>query len=157
LKRKVSDTEFNAQLKNKNSVISMKSASKNYNMSVDDKYSCELVGLWNTLRKYEPDHDYFFKNLNTEVGRECYKHVKHEYKHQSSGIYPDITNSNASHHSKTDDIMIELEPDVKEIIKYRFFDRMSFKEIGEQYGCGKTWAKVKTDRAIEKIRKDNCK
>lgn len=46
----------------------------------------------------------------------------------------------------------ELKQDQLKLIEMRFFEQMSFKEIGEQLGLTENNAKVKTFRAVEKLR-----
>jgi RNA polymerase sigma-70 factor (ECF subfamily) len=45
-----------------------------------------------------------------------------------------------------------LKPDQLQLIEFRFFEQLSFKEIGEQLGLTENNAKVKTFRALEKLR-----
>lgn len=45
-----------------------------------------------------------------------------------------------------------LKPDQLQLIEMRFFEQMSFKEIGEALGMTENNAKVKTFRAVEKLR-----
>lgn len=45
-----------------------------------------------------------------------------------------------------------LKPDQLKLIEMRFFEQMSFKEIGEELGLTENNAKVKTFRAVEKLR-----
>lgn len=46
----------------------------------------------------------------------------------------------------------ELKQDQLKLIEMRFFEQMSFKEIGDQLGLTENNAKVKTFRAVEKLR-----
>lgn len=46
----------------------------------------------------------------------------------------------------------ELKQDQLKLIEMRFFEQMSFREIGEQLGLTENNAKVKTFRAVEKLR-----
>jgi RNA polymerase sigma-70 factor (ECF subfamily) len=45
-----------------------------------------------------------------------------------------------------------LKPDQLKLIEMRFFEQLSFKEIGEELGLTENNAKVKTFRAVEKLR-----
>ncbi len=45
-----------------------------------------------------------------------------------------------------------LKPDQLQLIEMRFFEQMSFKEIGDALGLTENNAKVKTFRAVEKLR-----
>lgn len=45
-----------------------------------------------------------------------------------------------------------LKPEQLQLIELRFFEQLSFKEIGEQLGLTENNAKVKTFRALEKLR-----
>ncbi|MCC6701901.1 MAG: sigma-70 family RNA polymerase sigma factor [Fluviicola sp.] len=45
-----------------------------------------------------------------------------------------------------------LKPDQLKLIEMRFFEQLSFKEIGENLGLTENNAKVKTFRAVEKLR-----
>jgi RNA polymerase sigma-70 factor, ECF subfamily len=45
-----------------------------------------------------------------------------------------------------------LKPDQLKLIEMRFFEQLSFKEMGEQLGLTENNAKVKTFRAVEKLR-----
>ena len=45
-----------------------------------------------------------------------------------------------------------LKPDQLQLIELRFFEQLSFKEIGAQLGLTENNAKVKTFRALEKLR-----
>ena len=49
-------------------------------------------------------------------------------------------------------VLQSLKPEQLKIIEMRFFEQMSFKEIGEQLGLTENNAKVKTFRVLEKIR-----
>lgn len=53
-----------------------------------------------------------------------------------------------------------LKPEQLKLIELRFFEQLSFKEIGDQIGLTENNAKVKTFRAVEKLRlhfmKINC-
>lgn len=45
-----------------------------------------------------------------------------------------------------------LKPDQLKLVEMRFFEQLSFKEMGEQLGLTENNAKVKTFRAVEKLR-----
>lgn len=62
------------------------------------------------------------------------------------------TNEREMHRSRLLKALQELKQDQLKLIEMRFFEQMSFKEIGEQLGLTENNAKVKTFRAVEKLR-----
>lgn len=61
-------------------------------------------------------------------------------------------NENELHRSRLLKALQELKQDQLKLIEMRFFEQLSFKEIGEQLGLTENNAKVKTFRAVEKLK-----
>lgn len=62
------------------------------------------------------------------------------------------TNEKEMHRSRLLKALQDLKQDQLKLIEMRFFEQMSFKEIGDQLGLTENNAKVKTFRAVEKLR-----
>jgi len=131
-KKHISNQEYENYLNNPSYRNIMNFASKNFlgNMDQDEIESCRLVALWNAMQQWKPNKKTFKSYLYQHVKWECLKHLQKQYKNSSIIFEPDTVPPDPLLY----DLMNELGPYYKDVVEKKYFDNMTLREIGEEYG-----------------------
>lgn len=128
---KIDNEEYKEYLSNSKYMSTMQCACNNFrgNLSEDEIYSCQLIGLWKTMQNWKPNGKSFKSFLYQNVRWQCLQFLK-----DNKPFLPIISDPTISYSSLASDLMDELGPYYEDIVHKKYFDNMTLREIGEEYG-----------------------
>lgn len=109
----------------------------------DEIRSCQLIGLWQCLRKC--NRKSIIPYLYSCVRGECLKYLNSQGKEKVS---ENIEKSVLPHF----DMLEALNDETKHLIHQRFFQNMTFKEIGNKNGYSHETARKRVQKALESLK-----
>jgi len=150
----ISNSEFDAALKNVDNIRIMKTATKKYRRSLnkDELKNCQYHGLLNALKTYKPKMK-FTSWLYCHVNWACYEYCEQIKTNEISLNSPNRlsveTIAPVAHYFDG------LPPDMTRILSQKFIDQMSLRDIGKANGYSCYTAKRKLDEAL-KLVEERC-
>jgi RNA polymerase sigma factor (sigma-70 family) len=157
----ISNSEFEAAYENIDNQKIMRSVCKKYKtfLSSDVLHTCRLHGLWKCLiyHKKNDSNIKFTTSLFNYVKWECQKEIQKYVKSRKisslnadSCILP-IENTSQIDHVK--ECLYKLQPYEQTLIKNRYFDGMTLKEISLQQNIAKETVRQRINKAVKKLKK----
>lgn len=128
---KIDNEEYKKYLSNSNYKSTMQCACSNFrsNLSKDEIYSCQLIGLWKTMQNWKPNGKSFKSFLYQNVRWQCLQHLR-----DNKPFLPIISDPTVSNNNLASDLMGDLCEYYEDIVRKKYFDNMTLREIGEEYG-----------------------
>ncbi len=145
-------------LKDKDVIMIMNKVSwpYKYNIDFDEIDSLKMSVLWDCVKKYDPEKGakfttYLYQQLSFAF-RSKVKKKKREFSGHVGADKPcEKTQSDMNYY----DILEGLPGDVSEIIKQRFIENMTMKEIGRVNGYSRETARRKLSKAVKICKEKN--
>lgn len=155
MKNDITNTDYNTALINIDNLKIMQNACKKYRgiLDTDDIKSCKMIGLWKALGEFDEKYGIKFTTfLYNVVRNECRKRLRQTNKK----VRYHTLKSNTSIKSKiqVEDILTDLQYPISEIMRLRYIDSMSIKDISNQLGMNKNSVRRNIKKAINKIRQE---
>ena len=136
-------------------------------LSPDELESCKLMALWNTLRKWSAKKypavkftTFLFKNVRWQCYLQAHTITKYQHKHQPLEDHTyDVSNKETKEYISLesqlaiDEALEALPKKTLNIIQQRFYDGMTFKQIGDANGYSHETARSRVDKAVDSIKK----
>ena len=146
-------------LKNPDVVNIMNAVSNKYSKSIDldEIDSIKMLTLWKCIKKFDPDRGAKFTSyLYQQLSFAFRSRVKKKKKEYSSEFVRDNTPClKTQSDMNCYDILEGLPLDVSSIIKQRFVENMTMKEIGNANGYSRETARRKLLKAVKICREKN--
>lgn len=118
-------------------------------LSYDDLEHCKMIGLWQAMRKYDSGKSKFTSYLTNSVTWECLGALNREVFHSGVPIQSIINDFSSI---EANDIIEQLDEYSQGIIRQRFTENLTYKEIGKVNGYSHETARKRVVRVLEKIR-----
>lgn len=154
-KSQVNDKQYITALKNIDNVKIMQKASSKYrgSLDIDEIKSCQMIGLWKAMEKFDENHGIKFTTfLYNVVRNECRKRIRQSTAEQS---YPNFYSTPVA---KLENFFSEavdsLNYPLNKIIELRYMDSMTLKEIGKELGMTKNTIRRNIQKALKQIKKE---
>lgn len=156
----ITNEDFEAALEDIDNKRIMRAACKKYKpyLDADTLHGCRIIGLWKCLKKQSDGEAKFTTRLFNYVKWECQKELVRNNKSSATSLEVcGVTvyakpqeNTRLSHVFECMDKMSEEE---QELIRYRYVEGMTLKEIGRNYNVSKETARQRINRAITKLKR----
>lgn len=155
-KKTVSNEEYNIAYNNKDNQRIIKAVLFTYRGKLDEDTlkTCGLNALWRCLQNHnESFSTKFTSSLWRFVNWECKKELRTlaTSKYKPLELF-DVANEEEEMYSVFDDLHDVLDQEYCQIIKLRFLEKMTLREIGNKFGYTKEAARQKLEKAIGQIR-----
>lgn len=153
-KSQVNDKQYITALKNIDNVKIMQKASSKYrgSLDIDEIKSCQMIGLWKAMEKFDENHGIKFTTfLYNVVRNECRKRLRQESAESFGPDYHPKKYTDSSIFAEAVDL---LNYPLNRIIELRYIDSMTLKEIGKELGMTKNNIRRNIQKALKQIRKE---
>jgi len=156
--RKITNEEFEEALAKPDNRKIMNAAAIPYisTISYDELEQCKFLALWRAMQAFKPNGCKFTSFLFRSVELHCTREVKKQYKNKISVICPTVLPDRRLNHielADLEDAIDSLPDDLRDIIKQRFFDKLTLKEIAQKNKFSGEWANRKIKKALERLSK----
>lgn len=146
-------------LKNENIEV-MRIASRRFKIPSQDKHQCQLVGLWDAIRFYDPTKCVPFKLfLSLRVKFACLKWCEENgyngklfYIPEYNVSEPTQSISNIKTTSLVQQFFYCLSSDEQDLITKRFYENKTLEEIGKDYNVCYETIRKRINLILEKFR-----
>ena len=153
--RKVNNENYLYALNDIDNIKIMQKACKIYRklLEYDDIKSCKMIGLWKALTHFD-------NNRNTKFTTFLYNIVKNECRKRMTQLDTKVSlpsiliDTKCNQNNMLDDIIDGLQHPLDEIIRLRYIDSMTLKEISNKLGINTTSVRRKIRSAIRQIKQE---
>lgn len=160
MKREISNQEFEEALANPDVNGILNSISKKYIKSIeqDDLSTCKHVALWKALQYHDFNHPSkrkFTSSLYNFMWWECQRYQQNNRKNISNFDINSISEPSGSYNFTSvmvNDCLNTLSNEEQTLIRYKFFEKMTLKEISEKMNYSLQTVNVKLKRALDNFK-----
>lgn len=161
VKKEITDLDFSNAVKNQDNIKIIKKATLSYHKIIDqdELNSCGLEALWKSLQCHNEKYNQkFTTTLYRFVDWECKrrlrrkKSLKNNFSHLLSNDFSNFLIKQNDLSSYINEKISLLDKDFSILLRQRFFDGFSVKEIGEINNCTPSIIRYKILKAIKKLK-----
>jgi len=161
VKKEITDLDFSNAVKNQDNINIIKKATLSYRkiIDVDELKSCGLEALWKSLQCHNEKYKQkFTTTLYRFVDWECKRRLRRKNalkNNPSHFIYSDFSNFLIKKNDLScyiNEKISLLDKNFSILLRQRFFDGFSVKEIGAMNNCTPSIIRYKLLKAIEKLK-----
>jgi DNA-directed RNA polymerase specialized sigma24 family protein len=146
----VSNIEYEEALNTIDYIRIMDAAASRFKniLDQDEIHRCKLIALWDALRTWRPTGRKFTSFLYIKVRWECMRSINQQREDTLYSLYeydpPDCDSC-----PDMSDILDVLTPDLRDMVKKRYLESMTLREISEYYGLCHETIRRRLKQAIE--------
>lgn len=168
MKRKISCEEFRKALHDEDNIKIMKSAIRKSpvakNLTEDEQESCKLIALWNSLQNWDNNPEikfttFLYKNVTWQCLLQRQINNKFYKRHITISNDNEFSNRNFHNYLQANDLeemmsfcLQKLPEKTVKILRQRYYENMTLKEIGKQNGYSHETARRNVNLAVKQIK-----
>lgn len=160
IKREISSEELEAAINNRDNINILKKMGMAYSnrLSPDELKNCADLAIWKTLQSHKNNRGQkFTSSLVNFFKWECLLVINFLNRHRAEemgNVEPEWDSSGDTAHEEVKDLLSLLNDKEQQIIKDRYIDGMSMRDVAQKHGMSRQWARILCMRGFKKIREN---